>query len=197
MEEHWMWYLTGMVDSVGVFSGKIKKDDEFSIGYRFTPTLSISRNEKKEVVLGMVDEYCEDHGVIYRTENRTNGSSQIIIYQPESIKRFIEPIFSGLIQQQDEAEIMLDEILPMVEDGKHTTNGECSRLLDTSIRYEKVFSEVKRESTLRDTSDTNGKKSCSNCSEDDSRPTQRLPCEGQSQVFSKFVDLSLRWDALC
>jgi len=69
----------------------------------------------------MVDEYCEDHGVIYRTENRTNGSSQIIIYQPESIKRFIEPIFSGLIQQQDEAEIMLDEILPMVEDGKHTT----------------------------------------------------------------------------
>jgi len=62
MEEHWMWYLTGMVDSVGVFSGKIKKDDEFSIGYRFTPTLSISRNEKKEVVLGMVDEYCEDHG---------------------------------------------------------------------------------------------------------------------------------------
>ncbi|ACM57225.1 LAGLIDADG family homing endonuclease [Halorubrum lacusprofundi] len=121
MEEHWMWYLTGMVDSVGVFSGKIKKDDEFSIGYRFTPTLSISRNEKKEVVLGMVDEYCEDHGVIYRTENRTNGSSQIIIYQPESIKRFIEPIFSGLIQQQDEAEIMLDEILPMVEDGKHTT----------------------------------------------------------------------------
>jgi len=95
--------------------------------------------KKKEVVLGMVDEYCEDHGVIYRTENRTNGSSQIIIYQPESIKRFIEPIFSGLIQQQDEAEIMLDEILPMVEDGKHTTNGECSRLLDTSIRYEKVF----------------------------------------------------------
>jgi len=196
MEEHWMWYLTGMVDSVGVFSGKIKKDDEFSIGYRFTPTLSISR-KKKEVVLGMVDEYCEDHGVIYRTENRTNGSSQIIIYQPESIKRFIEPIFSGLIQQQDEAEIMLDEILPMVEDGKHTTKRgmfEIAGHLDT-LR-ESVF-RGKRESTLRDTSDTNGKKSCSNCSEDDSRPTQRLPCEGQSQVFSKFVDLSLRWDALC
>jgi len=124
---------------------KSKKDDEFSIGYRFTPTLSISRNEKKEVVLGMVDEYCEDHGVIYRTENRTNGSSQIIIYQPESIKRFIEPIFSGLIQQQDEAEIMLDEILPMVEDGKHTTKRGMFEIAGHLDTLEKVFSEVKRK----------------------------------------------------
>ena len=130
-----------MVDSVGVFSGKITKNDEFSIGYSFTPTFSISRNQEKEVVLGMVSEYCEDHGVKYRTEQPTDDNSQIIISQPESIERFIEPIFSGLIQQQDEAEIMLDKILPMVEDGEHTTKrglyeiaGHLDTLRESSYR---------------------------------------------------------------
>ncbi len=130
MEGKWLWYLSGTFDTAGVITVKIQKDDRYTIGYDFQPMLTLNRMEPKTTVFGMIDEYAEEHGIKYRIEEQESGSNRLVIDDLESIKRFLEPIIGGFIQQREQAEVMLTEIIPAMEEGKHREKEGFYEMMD-------------------------------------------------------------------
>lgn len=116
MEEHWLWYLTGAMDTAATISVKVHKDDRVNIGYELYPKISFSRQKGVDSVFGMVDEYLENKTVNYRIDDLDN-SNRLQIQNAEDIRLFLEPIVDGFIQQRDRVEYFLDEVLPLFEDG--------------------------------------------------------------------------------
>ncbi|WP_141212565.1 LAGLIDADG family homing endonuclease [Halorubrum sp. Hd13] len=118
MEEHWMWYLSGVVDTVGTFTTKIQKSSQRKIGYKIIPVVYLTRPNNIESIFGMVDEYTDKMGVRYRIDE-TKTTNRLVIENIESIRNFIEPIIDGFVQQRERAEFFLDEVLPAFEDRTH------------------------------------------------------------------------------
>jgi len=120
MENNWLWYIAGAFDSVGTLSAKIQEDDRRSVGHQFQPKLTLSRPKSREVVFGMLDEYATESGAKYHIEEMEN-SLRLVINDAQSIERFLTPITPGIVQQEREVEIMLEEIIPALKEDKHTT----------------------------------------------------------------------------
>ena len=116
MEDNWLWYLCGAFDTAGSISMKISKNDRLRIGYEIKPILKYSRPNEDNPSLGMVAEYAEENNIQFRFI-QTQSTSSFTIDRPEDIRRFLTPIMDGLVQQQERAAIMLDEILPKYDDG--------------------------------------------------------------------------------
>lgn len=136
MEEEWLWYLTGAIDSTGSINVKIQQDTRLSLGYSITPFIHFTRPESTEPVLGMIDEYCEEMNskVNYRD---INTSIRAEITGVENIRNFLEPIAGGMIQQQERIEYFLDEVLPHFNDGPPQSKKEF-------IEVMKVVDELKK-----------------------------------------------------
>ena len=120
MEEKWLWYLAGSFDSNATLKVKIQSDDRYDTEYRAEPMIRYSRPDSVKQVHGMVDEYAEDVGAKVRFEELSN-STRAVITNVESIRKFLEPLMPRLVQQYERAEVFLDEVLPLFEDGLPST----------------------------------------------------------------------------
>lgn len=127
MEDEWLWYLSGAVDSIANIGINIKKDDRLDIGFAFEPEIRISRPTEDNPLLGALDEYAEQTAVKYYIAE--TGSVNFVIGNRESIKNFLEPLIGGFVQQRERAEIFLDDILPKFEDGMLTTEDEIIEVM--------------------------------------------------------------------
>lgn len=128
MEEHWLWYLSGVVDSIASIGSHIQKDERYDINYQIFSQIMISRSKSEEAIFGMLDEYCEEYGVRYRIDE-TQTQTRLVIQNPESAANFLEPVIGGLIQQQEAAEIFLDEFLPLLEKYENPSKQEFIELV--------------------------------------------------------------------
>lgn len=130
MKEHDIIYLSGLVDGVGSYEVNVSPHNNYATGFRFEPKFRMGLNESDTTILGMLDEYCEEIGVSYSIENRGTGDAiRFTIQTPCEIARFTEPFGDYLIRKYKDAEIMLNEIIPAVEDGKHTSKDGLYELM--------------------------------------------------------------------
>lgn len=116
MEEHWLWYLTGTIDTSATMTVNIQKDSRYDTGYALYPKFFFSRPKEIKSIFGMVDEYLEDTTITYRVKE-LEKTNRLEIQNAQDIQIFLEPIVDGFIQQQDRAEYFLDEVIPLFEDG--------------------------------------------------------------------------------
>jgi hypothetical protein len=133
MDEKWLWYLSGAVDSHGRLSVSVKEVDSMAIGFQAIPriTFRIQESDSQEMVFGMLDEYAEENAVQYRIDEIPHSStSSFTVEKPNSIEQFLEPIMGGFILQKERAEIMVDEIIPKLEDGQPDTKEEFVELME-------------------------------------------------------------------
>lgn len=122
MKERDVIYLAGLIDGVGSFEVNVSPHSNYSTGFRFEPKIRIGLHESDTAVLGLLDEYCEEVGVKYQVEEReANDSQRVVIQDPDSIYRFVDPFGAYLVRRHEAAVVMLNEILPNVKDGKHKT----------------------------------------------------------------------------
>lgn len=124
MDDTLVAHLAGVFDGVGSITVHVSKDDNYAAGYRVRPMLRLHRSASDEALLGMVDAFCEAHGVQYSLNEKTREQSdtlQWVVKDPASIRRFLEPLVPHLVSKYDDAHIMLDEVLPRIEDGDHRT----------------------------------------------------------------------------
>jgi hypothetical protein len=128
MEENWLWYISGAVDSLANISMAVQKDDRTAIGFNAYPVVRISRPKENQVLFGMLDEYCEENEVKYRIDE-SDKSHKLIISNLESIERFFDPIFGALIQQQEAVEVLVDEIIPLYKEYEGPTKKEFVKLM--------------------------------------------------------------------
>jgi len=64
----------------------------------------------------MIDEYLENTTITYQIKE-FEKSNRLEIQNGEDIRKFLDPIVDGFIQQRDRAEYFLDQVLPLFENG--------------------------------------------------------------------------------
>jgi len=135
MTEPDLIHLAGVFDAIGVITVSISKKDSYKVGYEITPIVRItsSRNDNR-VLMGKIIEYCDQQGVRYGITEKENTSDaksdKIEIKRTESIQRFLEPILPSLVAKFEEATIMLEEIIPRIEDDKHRSKEGVYELME-------------------------------------------------------------------
>jgi hypothetical protein len=129
MEEKWLWYISGAFDTNGSIGVSVKKSKNCAVNYQIKCRLVFSRPKKLPGVFDLLFEYANEVGAKYRIED-ANTSERFVINKPDSVQLFLEPIMGGFIQQSERAEIMVDEIVPVLESGTPTTQQEFIELMD-------------------------------------------------------------------
>lgn len=130
MEDKTLWYLSGAVDSLANLKVAVQKHDKYEFGYRMTPEVSISRPYSRDAIFGLLDEYCTEVSAVYYMDEGTKSSHKMVIENPDGVERFLKPIVGGFIQQYEDAELLLDEILPLLKDGQPQTKEEFIEVVE-------------------------------------------------------------------
>lgn len=130
MEDHWLWYLAGSFDTQGTIKVKISTREDAPLGYEMFPELYYSRPEGGEVVLQMFCNYAESVGAEVRLHD-AHSDSRLSVRSPSNIRRFLEPLLEGFVQQRDRAEFILNQVLPRFTDGQPTTKREFVEVVET------------------------------------------------------------------
>lgn len=115
-------HIAGLIDAVGTITVKIRKSDEYKLGYTVEPRITFTRQKSEEALLGKLDAYCADHGVQYNLhEEQNRGRYIFLVVHRASIDRFLRPLLPYLVTQHYEATLMVEEILPRLERNEHLT----------------------------------------------------------------------------
>jgi len=120
MEEADVAHLAGLFDGAGSVTVHIGKDESYPLDYRYQPAIRLYRAKTDEAMLGKLDAYCEDYGVQYHL----NDKDETVMFEVsnlDSIQRFLEPILPWLVTHHQDARLMVEEILPAIEENRHKT----------------------------------------------------------------------------
>jgi len=157
VEEHWLWYLTGAVDTSATMTINVQKDNRNNVGYILLPKFYFSRPTDVKSVFGMIDEYLENTTITYQIKE-FEKSNRLEIQNGEDIRKFLDPIVDGFIQQRDrDFEYFLDQVLPLFENGSPKSEEkfiEAMEVVDGLAEYR--YSHVKAPNTTPTTSERNG-----------------------------------------
>lgn len=132
MDEPVVAHLAGFFDGVGSITVMVSKNSDYATGYRVRPLLRIHRSADDEALLGMIDAYCDEHAVRYSLTERHNVESDSlrwVVEDTESIRRFLSPLTPYLISKREAAALMLEEVIPRIEDGKGRTEDGILELM--------------------------------------------------------------------
>lgn len=120
-------HLAGYFDGRGSFIFSITKDDSYATGYSFRAAcrLTVPTN-RDDPTLGKFAAYCNEVGARYsvaevaQPRTNSNTSDRLEIKQPASIRRFLEPLTPHFVTSYENSLIVLEEIVPAMEAGRHT-----------------------------------------------------------------------------
>jgi len=119
-------HLAGLLDAVGTVTVHVSKNDKYSIGYQYQAVVRVIRPmDDNDPILGKLLAYCDENGVKYSLSETSHGkdwdskSYEWLCKNPESIRRFLEPMLPYLVTQYKRSVIMLEQIVPRMEDGLH------------------------------------------------------------------------------
>jgi hypothetical protein len=118
-------HLAGFLDGTGKITAHVSKNKKYSIGYEIQPLVKFIRPSSEDPALGKLMEYCDENGVRYGVSERSQApdrehrKSELIIKRPDSIMRFLEPMLPYLTSQYPKAIVMLEQIVPRIEDEVH------------------------------------------------------------------------------
>lgn len=122
MEEIEIAHLAGYIDGSASITVHVNESDDYSVGYHFKPVVVIYVPRRDETMLGKLDAYCEDNFVQYAADEREgkeNDSVRWSVFEGDNIKRFLEPMLPYLVSRYHDANVMVEKIVPAVEDGEH------------------------------------------------------------------------------
>lgn len=135
MDDEDMIHLAGVVDGIGAITVHVTKNDSYSVGYQFQPMVRIYRPQGQEALLGKLVAYCEDEFVkhdIIELDGENDGTYKFTVRDTDSIRRFLEPLLPYLTARYEAAAIMLEEVLPVIEDGQPRDERGFYELMDAA-----------------------------------------------------------------
>jgi hypothetical protein len=146
MDETEIAHFAGVFDKGGSITVRVANDESYSLKYDYRPTLIFTHPRREgDPMMGAAAAYCENHDVRYSVSK--NGDSDVLtVTKSENIKNFLTPMLPYLVSQHEPAVLMLDEILPAVEDKKHRDKQgfyELMALADVLRKYTNRAADVK------------------------------------------------------
>lgn len=119
-------YAAGFVDAEGHVKTEVAYNETSQTNHTVTAKVSFNQiNSKKKLLEERYSEFCERHGIEYKTYSkeidRENWSNmyEFRICKRDSVRRFLEIVHPYLVIKKPQSEIMLNEILPRLERGDH------------------------------------------------------------------------------
>lgn len=150
MEDTEIAHLAGVLDAVGTVSVHVSKNDRYSIGYQYQAVVRVIRPmDDNDPLMGKLMAYSDELGVKHSISEKSHGpdsdskSYEWFCKNPESIRRFLEPMLPYLVTQYEKAVIMLEQIVPRIEDGLHREKQGFYELME--------FADMIREDNRRGT----------------------------------------------
>jgi hypothetical protein len=138
MEEIQIAHLAGVFDASGVITIRLAKNSSYKINYTANPAIQIIRPDEDDPLLGKLMAYCEDERVkhniaeIEHGKKRDNLSVKLETTYNDSIRRFLKPLVPYLVTNYIDAEIMLQEALPVFENCDVKTKSGFLRMMETA-----------------------------------------------------------------
>lgn len=128
-------HLAGVFDAVGNISIRISKCETNRLNYRLRPIIEIARPNENDPVLGKFMEYCEEHGVKYKLKEKKiyddedNTHFKLSIRDANDIKSFLEPLQPFLVTRYFDAELMITEVVPAIQNDEHLNKNGFYKLV--------------------------------------------------------------------
>jgi len=126
MDETDIAHLAGVLDAAGTVTVRITKNKRYSIGYQYSAIVELSRPANDDdPLLGKLLAYCDEYGARYKLSEQSGGDGESKSYRwrcnsPDNIGRFLDPLLPYLVTEYESAVIMIEQIVPRMEDGLHT-----------------------------------------------------------------------------
>lgn len=136
MEDTEIAHLAGVFDAIGTATVHITKNDRYTIGYQFQAILRLIRpKDDSDPLMGKLMAYCDENGVRYSISEKSHGANQDtesyewVCKNPESIRRFLEPMVPYFVTNYEGAVLMLEQVIPRMEDNQHQEKGGFYELM--------------------------------------------------------------------
>lgn len=110
-------YIAGCLDTSGTLGGRVQKADDYTLGYTIEPEIAFSR--KSPVSIQRVDDFCTKNGV-FCSVRHSDGRYTLTVQKPRDVHRFLELLSPYLLDRIEEAELVMDELVPAIQEGRHT-----------------------------------------------------------------------------
>lgn len=120
MDDVQIAHLAGVFDAAGNLTVHIAPRDGYELGYEYRPLVRLNRNKKDSALIGKFDHYAQEQGIHPSIEEKENHL-EYEVYGPENIRAFLEPLLPHLVSKYELTLLMVDEILPAVEENEHLT----------------------------------------------------------------------------
>lgn len=121
MEAKQIAHLAGVFDVSGTITVSVAKNDSYRIGYSYKPMITLKRRQQEfNPVIGKAMAYAEDEGVRYHMKEESSDENVVFnVTEPESIRRFLEPMMPYFVNRFEAAKLMIEVVVPSVKDDKH------------------------------------------------------------------------------
>lgn len=121
-------YVSGLFDGGVNVTLRIKSDEMTPCGYRFSPGLRFETDDSPELV-GVLAEFSERHDVFHEAGQTKEGFVWFVT-GTDRVKILLEKIEDEVYIASDDIELMLDEIIPRLENDVHHTEEGILELME-------------------------------------------------------------------
>jgi hypothetical protein len=111
-------YIAGVIDATGNINAGVDKSDDYSIGFSYRVYLSVTKTDEK--IINVLKEFCETLE-LEPTVRNYKGNLQFRISKRDDLEIFFREIQPYLYAKERDAEILLEEIIPGLNNHLHTT----------------------------------------------------------------------------
>lgn len=126
--ESWKYpYVAGVVDMGSSLTVNVAKDDNTRVGYIIGHKVEITSTDP--TVLGFIDEFCDEHGIqpLLKEDDKTY---RLTINRRDDLELFFRLVQPYLLQRHEQTEILLNDLLPGLNEGKPSTEGGFYEMME-------------------------------------------------------------------
>lgn len=111
-------YLAGVIDSGSSIRVHVKKDDSYAVGFALSPIIEVRRSRR--AIPELLAMWGDSIGV--RSDLKENEkNTRWIVNRRDDIQLVLELLAPYMMVYDSAAEVMIEEVLPRLERGEHTT----------------------------------------------------------------------------
>jgi hypothetical protein len=127
-DEPWKYpYVAAATDWGSSIRILVRSDDSYAMGYQIRPDLRFHHSDRG--VLGFLDEFCENHGLRPR-RRETDTGYRLEISKRDDIDHFLRLVRPYLIARMEVADLLLDDLIPMLDEGIQSDEDGFLRIMD-------------------------------------------------------------------
>lgn len=110
-------YVAGAFDWGSAFRIRVRKADQYRIGYTVEPQIQFRKKDAS--VMGLLDEFCSLNGVKSTVSDNEKDVWKLTIAGRDDVWRFLEAVYDYSVVRHDAIEVVLNEIRPRMDNGEH------------------------------------------------------------------------------